>query len=301
MRRIQPLLLFAALMSSVLAAPVMARTGGGLHVEVYNPGDKALFAVSSEIVSGPTEVLLVDAQMARADAEVLVAKIKATHKRLKAVYISQSDPDFYFGLETIRAAFPRVRIFATRQTIAAINATKTGKLAYWGPKLKGNAPSSVIVPEALDGDTLTVDGEALKIVGLGGPAPERSFVWLPAERIVLGGTVVVANEHVFIADTRSARSRIDWRMTLARIEALKPATVIPGHYHLNPDGSAPRSTASIRFTRAYLDAFEAEGARTSGSAELIAAMEARYPALAGKPVLEISAKVIKGEMKWPAQ
>lgn len=88
--------------------------------------------MSSEIVSGPSEVVLIDAQMRRADAQVLVARIRATGKRLKAVYVSQSDSDFYFGLETIRAAFPHVPIFATPETIAAITATKVGKLAYWG-------------------------------------------------------------------------------------------------------------------------------------------------------------------------
>lgn len=230
--RRESLLSFAALAAMIVAAPAMAK--GGLHVDVYNPGDKALFAVSSSIVSGPTEMVLIDAQMRRADAAVLVAKIRATRKRLKAVYVSQSDPDFYFGLETIRAAFPRVPIVATPQTIAAIDATKAGKLAYWGPKLKENAPTAVIVPQALQGDTLTVDGEALKIVGLDGPTPDRTFVWIPSARTVVGGTIIVANEHVFMADTQSPRSRADWRTTLARVEALKPATVVPGHYHPEP-------------------------------------------------------------------
>lgn len=295
------LLSFVAMAAMIVAAPAMAAAKGGLHVDVYNPGDKALFAVSSSIVSGPTEIVLIDAQMRRADAAVLVAKIRATRKRLKAVYVSQSDPDFYFGLETIRAAFPRVPIVATPQTIAAIEATKAGKLAYWGLRLEENAPTAVIVPEALHGDTLTVDGEALKIVGLDGPTPDRTFVWIPSIRTVLGGTIIVANEHVFMADTRSPRSRADWRTTLARVEALKPATVVPGHYHLNPDGTEPRSLASVRFTRNYLDAFEAEVARSAGSAELIAAMKFRYPALAGAPLLEISAEVVKREMKWPAE
>ena len=273
----------------------------GLHVDVYNPGNAALFAVSSSIVSGTTEVMLIDAQMRRADAEVLVARIKATGKRLKAVYVSQSDPDFYFGLETIRAAFPDVRIVATPGTIAEIEATKVGKLAYWGPKLGENAPKFVIMPEALDGDTLILNGEALTVVGLDGPTPNRTFVWIPSARTVLGGTIVVANQHLFMADTQLPASRADWRTLLARIEALEPATVIPGHYNLDPDGSEPRSTASVSFTRNYLDAFELEAARSAGSADLIAAMRVRYPALAGAPLLEISAKVVKGEMKWPAE
>ena len=281
--------------------PAMAASKGGLEITVYNPGSKGVFAVSSEIISGPTEVILIDAQMARSDAAALVAKIKATNKPLKAVYVSQSNPDFYFGLETIRQAFPSAPILATPQTIADINATKVGKLAYWGPLLKENAPNSIIVPEVLQGNTLTIDGKPLHVVGLDGPTPNRTFIWIPSERAVVGGVAVVANEHVFMADTQSPQSRADWRRTLASIEALKPDMVVPGHYLPDPDGSEPRSLASVHFTLDYLDVFEAQAALSANAAELITKMKALYPALAGEPLLEISAKVIKGEMKWPAE
>ncbi len=57
----------------------------------------------------------------------------------------------------------------------------------------------------------------------------------------------------------------------------------------------------MRFTRDYLDAFEAEAAQAKDAAALIAAMKRRYPGLAGEASLETSAKVIMGEMKWPAE
>lgn len=259
--RRESLLSLVAMAAMIVGAPAMAAAKGGLHVDVYNPGDKALFAVSSSIVSGPTEMVLIDAQMRRADAAVLVAKIRATPTSISGW--RRSEPP------------SRIPIFAMPQTIAAIKATKAGKLAYWGPKLKENAPTAVIVPEALPGDALTVDGEALKIVGLDGPTKDRTFVWIPSARTVLTGTAIIANEHVFMADTQSPRSRADWRTTLARVEAPKPATVVPGHCHLNPDGTEPRSLAAVRFTRDYLDVFVAEAARTAGSAELIAAMKVR--------------------------
>lgn len=288
----------AALAGSMFAA-VPAGAKDALTISVYNPGKNGIFAVSSEIVSGPHEVMLVDAQFSTADAETLVKQIKATGKTLKTVYISHSDPDYYFGLETIRAAFPDAKILATPQTVSAIKASKDGKLAFWGPILKENAPKSVVVPEALDGNTLTVDGQRLEIVGLDGPTPDRTFLWLPANKAVIGGIPVIGNEHVWIADTQTSQSRADWKKTLDVIAALKPAMVVPGHYSLNPDGSEPFSLASVKFTRDYLDAFEAEAAKAPDSAALIAAMKQRYPGLAGEDSLTTSAKVIKGEMKWP--
>lgn len=40
----------------------------------------------------------------------------------------------------IKAAFPEAKIIASPGTIKDINATKDGKVAYWGPILKDNAP-----------------------------------------------------------------------------------------------------------------------------------------------------------------
>lgn len=294
-------LLAAAASLAVLGGlPAFAAEKGGIKIDVYNPGQKGVFPVSSEIVSGPREVILIDAQFSRADAKALVAKIKATGKVLTTIYISHSDPDYYFGLDTIKAAFPNAKVLATPQTVAAIKASKDGKLAFWGPVLKENAPEALIVPEPLDGDSLTVDGKTLKVVGLDGPSPDRTFVWIPSEKAVLGGISVVANEHVWIADTQTAESRENWKSTLSRIEALEPSLVVPGHFVLNTDGSQPFTLESVKFTRDYLNKFEAEAAKAESSAELIASMKKAYPGLSGEASLELSAKVVTGEMKWPA-
>ncbi|MBU9135041.1 MBL fold metallo-hydrolase [Burkholderia multivorans] len=292
------------LVSSVLAASALLGAASSciaapLDVDVYNPGAKSIFPVSSEIVSGKTEAILIDAQFQRNDAQALVNRIKATGKTLKAVYVSHSDPDYYFGLDTIHAAFPDAKIVATPQTVAAIEASKDGKLAYWRPILKDNAPASIIVPRPLDGDTLSVDGEKLRIVGLDGPTPDRTFVWIPSERTVVGGIPVAANIHVWMADTQTPLSHVNWLATLDRIDALKPVRVVPGHFLPNADGSRPFTTG-VAFTRAYVKAFDQEAARARDSSALIAAMEARYPTLGAKSSLELSAKVAKGEMQWPA-
>ena len=71
--------------------------------------------------------------------------------------------------------------------------------------------------------------------------------------------------------------------------------VIPGHY-------APGSALDLRavqFTGDYIRAFDEEAAKATNSAELISAMKARYPQLAGEGSLDLSAKVAMGEMQWP--
>lgn len=288
----------ASALMGLLAAWGSAHAAAPLHLQVYNPDAQSMFAVSSELVTGAREAILIDAQFQKNDAQKLVDLVKASGKKLTTIYISHSDPDFYFGLDTLQAAFPQARIVATPQTVAAIEANKDGKLAYWGPILKSNAPQKLVVPQALNTDHLVLDGQRLEIKGLKGPQPERSYVWIPSLRAVVGGVVVSANAHVWMADSQTPESRARWQQTLDDITALQPRTVVPGHYQLK-DGKAPRGLESVRFTADYLSQFERAAAQAQNSQELVSAMKQRYPGLPGDAGLELGAKVIKGEMKWP--
>ncbi|TQI81967.1 glyoxylase-like metal-dependent hydrolase (beta-lactamase superfamily II) [Serratia fonticola] len=282
--------------TSIATLSTFATAANTLTMEVYNPGEKSVFPVSSEIISGPHEVALIDAQFQRNDAQALVKKIKATGKKLTTVYISHSDPDFYFGLDVIKAAFPQAKIIASPDTIKAINATQAGKLAYWGPILKENAPQAVIVPQPMQGSSFTIDGQPVEVKGLNGPTPDRTFVWIPSLKAVVGGVPVAGdNIHPWIADTQTVESRAHWQQTLESIKALKPQVVVPGHFL----PGAQQTLESVTFTHNYLTTLESELPKAKNSAELIAAMKQHYPALQDGSSLELSAKVLKGEMKWP--
>ncbi|KQN51350.1 MBL fold metallo-hydrolase [Serratia sp. Leaf50] len=282
----------AVLLTSALGVQA-AEKPAPLKLDVYNPGEQSLFAVSSEIISGNKDVMLIDAQFQRNDAQKLVEKIKATGKKLTTIYISQSDPDFYFGLSTLHAAFPQAKIVATQATVDTINATKDGKLTFWGPKLRENAPDSVIVPEVLKGNTLWLEGNKLEIKGV---MADKTFVWIPTLKAVVGGVLVDGNNmHVWVADSQTKEQRQKWLASLEQITQLKPTVVVPGHFL----PGAPQNLESVNFTRQYLQTIEAELPKTQNSTQLIAAMKAHYPQLKEESSLELTAKVLKGEMKWP--
>ena len=280
-------------LSAALAASTLA-SAAPLKLEVFNPGEAAIFPVASVIVSGAKDAVLIDAQFSRGEALKLVEQIRAGGKHLTTVYVSHSDPDFYFGLDVIHAAFPDAKIVATPQTIAGIEKKKDAKVAFWGPILKDNAPQSIIVPQPLKGDTITLEGQALKIEGLKGATPERSYVWIPSLKAVAGGVVLFNELHVWTADTQTLESRRQWLATLDHIAALKPVTVVPGHFKLG----AALTPDSIGYTRDYLVKFENETAKAANSAALIARMKELYPNAGLNAALDTSAKVAKGEMKW---
>ena len=284
----------ASLASALLACASWAVAATPLKLTVYNPGTEAIFPVSSVLVTGKKDAILVDAQFGLGQADKLVDAIRQSGKTLTTVYISHGDPDYYFGLEKIKAAYPDARIVATPQTVAHIKETMAGKLAFWGPKLGADAPKTLVVPEVLEGDTLKLEGQALKIVGLDGKQPERSFVWIPSIKAVVGGVVLANNLHVWMADTQSAQSHADWLATLKTIAALKPKMVVPGHYLAGPSSALQ----AARFTAGYIRAFDAQTTKAKDSAELIAAMKKLYPSAGEVSSLELGAKVAKGEMKW---
>lgn len=281
--------------AATLAYAPLNATAADLDLQVYNPGEKSMFPVTSTLVTGDNEALLIDAQFQRNDAEKLVEMIRKSGKTLTTVYISAADPDFYFGLDVIKTEFPDVKVLASAETIKKIQQTIVRKEAYWGPILGENAPQMLVIPKQLEGDTLTVDGEEIKVVGLDGPDPAHAFLWIPESKTVLGGVALYENMHVWIADTQTLDSRNKWRATLNSLEALQPQQVIPGHYL----GESKGDLSAVEHTRNYVAAFEEESAKAQNSEELIEAMQKRYPGKGGVGSLKISAKVLEGEMKWP--
>ncbi|NMY73505.1 MBL fold metallo-hydrolase [Pseudomonas sp. WS 5071] len=265
-----------------------------LTLDVYNPGAAAIFPVSSVLVSGDKDAILIDAQFGKAQAQHVVDKIRASGKHLTTIYISHGDPDYYFGLQTLTDAFPDATVLASAPTVEHINKTKDAKLAFWGPQMGVDAPVKLIVPQVLNGNSLQLEGRDLEVIGLNGKQPDRSFVWIPSLKAVVGGVVVADNIHVWMADTQTPQSHKQWLSTLKRIDSLQPGVVVPGHYL----GENDRSIDAVHFTRDYIKAFDEETLKAKDSAELIAAMKKRYPDLAEESSLELSAKVAKGEMKW---
>ncbi len=268
-------------------------TQSPLSLQVYN-ADGGSFHVNAVLVSGKTDAVLLDTGFTRADALRIAAMVLESKKTLKTIYISQADPDFYFGIETLKQIFPETKVVATAQTLKKIQATLQAKLQLWGPRLGNNAPQSVPLPEALAGNTIPLEDQVIEIRGLDDSMPHRSYVWIPSIKAIAGGVNIFAGVHVWTADTPTAQERADWSKKLDGMIALQPQIVIAGHSL--PDEN--RNTSQLTYTKNYLARFEVELSKAPNAAALIEAMKAAYPKAGLGIALEIGAKVNKGEMKW---
>ena len=285
------------------AAAGAAFSLGGAHAQGAAPlqwqalpaGERGFFR-APVLLSGAKEAILIDGGFSLPDGRAVVEAIKASGKTLTTIYVSQSDPDYYFSLGPVKAAFPSAKVIAASATIAAIKGNVEKKLAVWGPQLKENGPQTladVVMPEAFDGPALQLEGHAVEIVATS-ELENRRYLWVPSLKAVFGGVLVFSGLHVWTADTPTPQARAAWVRNLEAIAARKPAIVVPGHLA----AGAALDVSAVTYTRDYLLAFEEEAAKAADSAALIAAMKRRYPSAGLAPALEIGAKVVKGEMKW---
>ncbi|MCX7172836.1 MAG: MBL fold metallo-hydrolase [Proteobacteria bacterium] len=287
--------MFPALMTLgvVASTGVGAQVAAPLTIKVYN-ADGNSFHVNAVVVSGKSEAMVIDSGFTRADALRVAANVLDSGKTLKTIFISNADPDFYFGAEVLKNYFPQAQVLTTPAVREKIQAKLAGKVAFWSPKMGNNAPQKPIVPELLQGMTLSVDGETIEVRGTTGELAHRPYVWIPSIKTIAGNIGIFGNIHVWTADTQKPSEHKAWLAQLDEIEALKPSLVVPGHM---ATGTA-LDVSAVRYTRDYLRRFEDEAAKAKSAAELIENMKKAYPQAGLGMALDIGAKVNKGEMKW---
>jgi glyoxylase-like metal-dependent hydrolase (beta-lactamase superfamily II) len=266
---------------------------GNLKIQVYNASENS-FGVASVIVSGKTDAVLIDAQFTLADAEKVAQKIKINGKKLTTIYVSHGDPDFYFGLEVFKKYFPDVTVYASPATVEHIKATAQKKLDVWGERLGKNITSNVVLPQALKGNSIDLEGEKLEIIGLE-EFPSRTFIWIPSIKAVVGGINVFGTSfHAWMADAQTTEVRKQWISVLDKIDSLQPTIVVPAH----AKSETAFDISTVQHTKSYIQFYE-EALETNKTSEtLIAALKVKYPNLTFDTALQIGAKVNTGEMKW---
>ncbi|TOI93871.1 MBL fold metallo-hydrolase [Vibrio parahaemolyticus] len=285
---------FTLISASVLmASPVLAANHSPLTLEVYN-ADGNSFHVNSTLVYGETDAMVIDTGFTKADAMRIAAKVLDSGKTLKTIFISQADPDYYFGAEALHQQFPDAQIIATPAVQKIIQEKLAGKLAYWGPKLGANAPVKPVIPVAYDKASLELEGHKIEIRGNHGTSAHRPYLWIPDNKAILGNVAVYSNVHLWMADAADQTAINAWEQQLSEMLALKPQVVIPGHMKAGTKLNAD----TIRYSQQYLQDFQQAKKHSNNSAQLIDTMSAKYPEAQLPIALEIGAKVHTGEMSW---
>ena len=232
------------------------------------------FWVNSVIIEGTHEVMLVDAQLTKTNAERVLQEIKETKKPLSIIYITHEHADHFLGLEVFKDAYPGVRIIANSTVADRADKVYQQKIDKWKQILGSGATSRVVAIEKFDGNFIAFDGSQIEVLKhIQGDTDENTMLWIPGQRILIAGDVVVNNMHVYTAETDS-KTRGQWLNSLQRIRELKPSFVVPGHSKV---GAPLDASTAVDFTTNYLLAFDEELKKAKDPEGFINAMKERFP------------------------
>jgi len=271
-----------------ISAPAAEAMAAALQLDVYTSGPEG-FSVTSTLISGPTEAILVDGQFRNSDAEKLAEKVVSSGRKLKAIIVTHAHPDHYFGTAVLRKRFPGVPVYMSAAALDEFKQTVDAKIKQWGAVYKDEVSSEVPAPERLPGTKFTVDGESVEVVpDLQGDAkgPTNGYVWVPSAGAEVAGDIVFQEAHVWLAES-TPKTRKAWLASLRKLEARHPKTVVAGH---KKSAESPDGTDAIQFTAGYIRAFEAAKASSHSADELIAKLKQKYPDLGLEPALTFAAK-----------
>lgn len=265
-----------------------------LEYKVITTSPASLVANIS-LITGEKEAVLVDVPFTRADAMRVAAEVLDSGKALKAIVITHDHPDHFFGLDVLQDAFPDAKILANPVAARDMARSIPIKFKRWAAQLGTNAPRRGVQPDAMQGDTIELEGHKLQVIGpMQGDHVHSTVLWDAETRTLIAGDVLFNGVYVWLGEHGPAQYEA-WLRTLDRLEALNPARVIAGHRQ----AGLPDDNMSIAWTRAYITAFAAEAKTAKTSAELAAAMAARYPTateVLGGFLLGVSSKVGAGEI-----
>lgn len=241
----------------VRPAPEKVEVAKGVYCFISKPyGDVGLDGNSVAILSDEGVLVFDTNGTPASSAAVLVEIRKLTDKPVRFLVYSHWHWDHWYGTETYTRAFPGVQVIAHEKARAlmagpAIDFNRPGietQLPGYIASLERKAETDASVRPLLDEDRFFLDQKKKAqlvlptvtysdrlTVHLGGReiqvrhhdravTPGDTFLYLPAERLVISGDLLV-NPIAFALSSYPT----GWLRTLEAIDALAPSVIVPGH------------------------------------------------------------------------
>jgi glyoxylase-like metal-dependent hydrolase (beta-lactamase superfamily II) len=200
-------------------------------------------------------VVVVDALASPQQGERLLRTIRrVTRQPILWLVLTHHHPDHHFGAIVFRRAGAKVIAHPDTRVLAS-EAGQDALVADWTrvvgiDAMRGFEFADVPDRPVTTTDTLRLGGRTIVITHPGaGHSPGDLMIWLPAERVLFAGDVLVEDGVTMVVDG-SSRALL---RALRTIDSLNPRVVVPGH------GAIPRAPASlVARTRDYVSTLEAD-------------------------------------------
>jgi len=218
------------------------------------PGDDPTWApMSSTLITGENEAILIDALMTNGQADALAEWAKSFGKRITGIYITHGHSDHWLGLARLLEHFPEARGFATAEVAAraAWEAEMNKTTQYWTSRFPGELPEAPVVPNALAEPEFELGGHLVRTVPVGqGDTEHSTFFHIPSAEAVVAGDIVYNNVHMMQFETNEEKRKA-WIASLDAIAALEPKIVVAGHKRAGSPDLPEHIAASQQYLRDF--------------------------------------------------
>jgi len=230
--------------------------------------------ITSTLIFGEQDAVLVDAMTTEAEAEALADWIALHNRNLETIYITHAHFDHFYGLGILLDRFPGARAIATPKTVNAMQVYLSPPVQRLARQLfPVQVATKLVAPEAYERDTFTLEGHELRIIEQGHTdSADTTSLYVPSIGLIVAGDVVYNQCHMYVGDT-TPESRKNWIAALDRLAALNPAMVVAGH----KKPGAPDSPSAIQDTKRYLQDFDRLQKTAKSEQELFDQMTELYP------------------------
>ena len=269
--------------------------GKKLSLKVFVASEDG-FNVTSTIVMGEKECVIVDCQWTRANALRVVADVLESGREVKAIYATHAHPDHYWGMGEMHKFFPNAKCYAPKPVVTLYHHQYQPKLDEWVDTIgeMNLCREQCQALEALEQDYIELEGERLEIIRCMGDLMWNTIVWVPSIKTVICSDVVFNQAHPFTCEVNKEQRQL-WQKDIEGIFALQPDCVVPGHMK----EGCPLDLSGLHFTMDYLKATEEELERTTTAGEFFYNMFRRFPtATLNMLSNEMNAEVFKGGREW---
>jgi glyoxylase-like metal-dependent hydrolase (beta-lactamase superfamily II) len=248
--------------------------------------------ISSTLISGERDAVLVDAPITVEQAHALANWIAASGKNLTTIYSTHGHGDHFFGATTVLERFPNARFVARPEVIKIMRqqASPESLATFWNPRFPGQISSQLAIAEELTGNVINLEDHDLVSVPLGfTDTASTTCLHVPSVGLVVAGDAAYNGVHLHLSESPDHQKRQEWIAALDKMESLRPSAVIAGHKRVGNDDS-PRILGE---TRGYIRDFEHLAMQTTTALELYEQMLKLYPDWGNRGALWSSVRAIR--------
>ena len=235
--------------------PTLRQLAPGVYAALGDTGRGSEGRPNAGFVVTGDGVVVIDALVSPQQGQQLVDAIRrVTSKPISWLILSHHHPDHHFGAIVFRRLGAKIIAHPDRRVLAS-EAGEDALMADWIRVVGLDAMRGFAFADTPDlpvaaADTLRVGGRTFLISHPGAAhSPGDLMVWLPRERVLFAGDLLVEDAVTMVVDGSSG----ELLKALAIIDSLRPVALLPGH------GAIPKQPLElVGRTRSYVTSLRTE-------------------------------------------